>query len=649
MRHALASAGAPARAIADTAVGHFARWMRSNYALASVSPLLRSGGEAAARAIVRQAATGLLDLSWPMLRSGAVSLDLPFLSRPQAFLDEASRLFRQLRRSRIDPVGFERGCRNGLDVFYGTGVERALVLVREPGLSARASRRGRDALAAKADTLALQRRAERDLGILLTRLYEEYVIAAHASPLVSDEDIIDTCLSWLERDERAARSLATRLQSILVDDAEDAEPALADLLELLRKCGLRGATLAGSENSAIDGFTGRRSLLDASEPRERIVLPPRPDITAPHVTKRFDNEAAEADGVARAMHDLLAAGTKPSDIALLTRSHDGAAVYAGLLAQRGVPILPPRDRFGAPHDVLDWLALVAVVSDPLDHAHLLRVLASPLVGLADASLFALCDDPSSVTQLALDVGAEEKHRRADEARQRTALARNVLEGGADHRLPDAPRETIVRFRRQLERWREETKDLDPPRVLAYLAAAAGFAQRWRAAPPHLQSRLFDDQQRLIAAVSDETARCADPLPSLVRKLEDGEIPMRLAGRSEASVACEAIVDCKGERWPHVFVAGLAYERFPRVYVARAMAFTKNYGLLVRENVAPGAAQTAKFAWFYAKFDAKSRYLKEERRALRYALSRGTIGATATGFGKPPRWAADHDLLADLNA
>lgn len=112
---------------------------------------------------------------------------------------------------------------------------------------------------------------------------------------------------------------------------------------------------------------------------------------------------------------------------------------------------------------------------------------------------------------------------------------------------------------------------------------------------------------------------------------------------------DSIVAIKGLRYEHVFVVGVAHERFPRIYTSHAMAFSRTYGLIVRENVARGAAQTAKFAWYYARFGAKSMYLNEEQRALAYGLSRARASASASGFGVPPRWAKDQDLLASLEA
>ena len=78
---------------------------------------------------------------------------------------------------------------------------------------------------------------------------------------------------------------------------------------------------------------------------------------------------------------------------------------------------------------------------------------------------------------------------------------------------------------------------------------------------------------------------------------------------------------KGERFAHVVVAGVAHERFPRIYVSRPMAFSRKYGLIARDNVGDGAPQTAKYAWYYARFEAKRRYLEGERRVLRLQSAR----------------------------
>ncbi len=316
--------------------------------------------------------------------------------------------------------------------------------------------------------------------------------------------------------------------------------------------------------------------------------------------------------------------------------------------RRGLPVDAPLARFETPNDIADWLALAAVVDDPYDHEHMLRVLASPLLGLSDASIYALCEDTTAVTQLALEVGVNDERKRPGKGRQRTALARNMLEGTVDKRLPEATRETVARFRAQLEAWRTRFAGASPAAQIAGLARAGGFMRRWESAPQHRRPRLLDDAQRVLEAFAAAGASGAQRgVSELVRALEDDMALLRPALRTREAIACDTISAAKGERWPHVFVIGLAHERFPRIYVSRAMAFSRTYGLIVRENVAPGASQTAKFAWYYARFEAKQLYLAEERRALRYGLSRGLVSASATGFGKPPRWAKDADLMGGL--
>ncbi len=202
-RRALASFDAPDNIRVDTAPNHLLQLLRSHYALAGVRPDLRNGGPAAAREIVREAAAGLLDLTWPELGDGELDLNIPFLSRPDKFLDEAAALMTQLRGSRVSPEEFERGSVAGLQAFYGDEVEAALAKARDPAVLGRVSKRGREALRAGPDVLQSQKRAERDLGILLARLYREYLTVARSAPLASDEDIVDECLRWLVEDGRS--------------------------------------------------------------------------------------------------------------------------------------------------------------------------------------------------------------------------------------------------------------------------------------------------------------------------------------------------------------------------------------------------------------------------------------------------------------
>lgn len=640
-RASLERSGGNARSIAvDTLAGHLARWMRAEFATSGASPELIVGSDVDSHALARLAGRSILDMTWPGFRERDFSLDLPFFGRPDTFFEEAAGLFRQLRRWSVTPEEFEARCAAGLIEFYGDDVERARVFCADPDVRARASSRGREAIHADVTRLRTQKRAERDLAKVLAFLYRQYRAEARGARVLCSEDVTDEGLLWLQRDGAACARIAQRFTAVIVDDAEDAEPATATLIESLVAHGAIDVSIAFSEAAAVDGIGGRRALVLADA--HRIDLAPRTGGSAATTANRYGDEAAEADAIAREVSDLLGGGVRPDDIMILTRDQGGASVYARLLEQRGVPVTASPSAWQSPSDIADLLALACIVDDPHDHAHLLRVLASPLVGLSDSSLLTLCRDPAGAAQLPLDVGLIETRVAGDRGTIGTTLSDNALYGDADLKLSQHGRSSLAGFRERWSAWRRECANMSPPAALAHLVSAAGFAAAWHAAPAHLRARLADDGRRLIAAAARSRAK---GLSGVVRTLEDGFGCLGPALDSEDAVSVRTIVGAKGFRKPYVFVAGVAHERFPRVYVSRSMAYSKKYGLIVRENVAGGASQTAKFAWYYAKFGAKALFLEEEHRALNYALSRADVSAHASGFGKPPRWAAKNDLLS----
>jgi len=626
------------RVAVDTLAGHLARWMRSESVASGASPDLTIGGDADSDALALDAARPILDMTWTGFRDPEFSLDLPFLARPGAFFEHAASAFRQLRRWLVEPDAFEAGCAAGLGEFYGADVEKARDRCANPSVRSRASYRGRNALAATVAQLRTQRRAERDLASVLGHVYRAYVAGARGRRVLCPVDVIAEGLAWLASDDDARARLAARCAAIIVDDAEDAEPASADLVKILRAAGDIRVAAASCAASAIDGIGGRRALaLDDSTTIDVSATRPAAQVTA----NRCGDEAEEADAIAVAINRLLAEGAMPSDIVVLARDEAAAAVYARSLAQRGVPLTAPPNAWQAPADILDLLALACVVDDPYDHAHLLRVLASPVVGLSDLSLLAVCRDPTDADQLSLDVGLDDTVVGGGRGPATTTLAQNVLYGLADRRLADHARLSLAAFRTSWRTWRAACARMGPAAALAYLIDAAGFDGAWHAAAPHLRRRLRADAARIIAGA----ARTSGGLVEVARALESGAASIAPAERTDDAIACGTIVDAKGRRAPHVFVAGVSHGRFPRVYVSRAIAYSKQWGLIARENVAGGASQTAKFAWYYARYGAKQLFVEEERRALAYAVARADVGAHVSGFGKPPRWAADQDLLA----
>ncbi|HXW50405.1 MAG TPA: 3'-5' exonuclease [Candidatus Acidoferrales bacterium] len=623
---------------------HAARWMRDAYLDADAAPFVDVGGPQATQAIVLMAARGLLDMTWPMFARSDVDLDLPYLSKPDTFLEEASSLFRLLQRSRVNPQEFEEGCARGLGAFYGEQTERAWALLADRSLQQGTSKRAREAMRADARVLSRQRKAERDVGAILVQLYREYLEAARASAWRSTDDLLDACVSWLERDAIARERLAGSIGALLVDDAEDGEPSLGAIIGLLRSARALPVVLAGWDAARIDGLHGRRSALRGLEQAERISLQALA-IAPPSAARRFQDEDQEIGWLRGAIAELIEEGVAPDRIAVLTRDADAGAHYARRLQSLGIPALMPSTRLERPVEMADLFALAIVVEDPLDQAHLMRVLSSGLVGLSDASLRAMCREPGERQQLRLEIGEELNASGAGTRPPPETLARNMFDGSVDASLSDAARAAVRSLRADLERWRRICATMSRTEQFAYLAQSAGFVARWQGADAHERERLSSDLERTIGAIA--TAESAMPelsFADIEELLEDEVVRVAPAKPTVGAVAVETIVGCKGLRFDHVFVSGVAFERFPRIYTSHAMAFSRTYGLIIRENVASRASQTAKFAWYYARFGAKTMYLDEERRALAYGLSRGRSSATATGFGVPPPWARDQDLL-----
>lgn len=632
-------AGADDRVAIATLADHLASWLRGEFAAAGTSPRLRVGGDADSVSLAREAGRTILDMTWPGFRSAEFTLDLPFLARPDVFFEEAAGLFRQLRRRLIEPAAFEAACAAGIAAFYGADVERARALCADENVRANASRRGRDALSATVDRLRVQRRAERDLAALLVFVYHEYTGAARRRTVLCADDVIAEGIAWLRRDRRALARFIAASGGIVIDDAEDSEPALPALLEQLgADAGEIRVAVASCAASAVEGIRGRRAL-SLGPAATAITLAPH-GARAAVMARRFADEDAEADATAEELRGLLARGAAPDEILVLTRDRSAAAIYAHALAERSIPVTAPDDAWQSPADVGDLLALACIVDDPYDHAHLLRVLSSPIVGLSDLSLLRLCRDPSDAGQLSLDVGLDDARVTGARGPASTTLAENVLYGHADQRLSERARAALGRFRDRWSVWRASCATMSAPAALVYLIDAAGFRAAWHGRPAHERARLADDARRLIAAASD----AGDALGDVARAFEAGTIAVEAAPRCHDAIACSTIGGVKGRRAPYVFIVGVAHNRFPRVYVSHALAFTKQWGLIARENVAGGAAQTAKFAWYYAKHGAKRMYMEEERRALAYALSRADVQAYVSGYGTPPRWAADQDLL-----
>jgi ATP-dependent helicase/nuclease subunit A len=99
---------------------------------------------------------------------------------------------------------------------------------------------------------------------------------------------------------------------------------------------------------------------------------------------------AEARALAQRVAELVQAGTAPEDIVVLTRATTDLRTYERALEDRGVPtyMIGGRGYWSHPQ-VIDLLAYLRALANPLDEEALVMLLASPLVGASADELVIL--------------------------------------------------------------------------------------------------------------------------------------------------------------------------------------------------------------------------------------------------------------------
>lgn len=226
-------------------------------------------------------------------------------------------------------------------------------------------------------------------------------------------------LRVLETQPVVADRVRAQYQALLVDEAQDINPVQHRILSALA---IEPTMLVGDAAQCIFGFRGAEPShfleLDGVERSAPLAVNHRTtQLVLNAVDRVFSRQwgetyvpmtaSKEADGtvgvevwelpernsrdVARRIHDLVAEGTKPEDIAVLCRSNQAATDYAASLRDLGVPceVIGGSKKFYIRLEVRDLAnALEALVTPHADNA-LLGVLRSPIVGLSLDSIVLL--------------------------------------------------------------------------------------------------------------------------------------------------------------------------------------------------------------------------------------------------------------------
>lgn len=617
-----------------------------------------------------QAAEGLFSLEWSEFLGDEIDPEITGARAPRRFADAAFRLVRKLRAALIDPQTFLQKCLRGANEFYGHPPN-----FTHPAVITETQPKYRDSLRVSDAEFARQHARELDLIKILFRLYDAHHRELAAKGLATRDDALaESARTLLERPVLRREWLA-RIPFAHVDDAQDLSLAETGFLRALFGDELRGVSLAGDARQATRTFEGGRNgdalhgaatkfnlevdyrsapaiaavARRAVDPQAPVGGGRNPAVALYRGVSVADEAAYVADEVAR----LLAGGVPAQQIAVIGRSLSCANEYIEALLVRDIPLDLGGDvNLWEFSPVEDALAALWALADPFRHDWLLRNLTAPWLRLCDASVAALCSEPSGPQAPLFEFPAEPAERsRSWDRRRELRLARNVLGGDADHDLTLQTHARLTAFRKAHARWEQLDRECDVVTLARLVLDETVFATGDAGARNRFNRSLVE---RLLAELERQaTGRPLATLRDVLLALEtaaDADDLRQIHPLDTAAVSVLSVEAAKGREFDHVFVVDIRAGAFPRYYSPDAFLFTSKYGIVPKENVGDARAQrTAKFTYVLMKIRARESYNAQERRALACAATRARTSLSLSASGRATRGTASPEILEELRA
>jgi ATP-dependent exoDNAse (exonuclease V) beta subunit len=285
--------------------------------------------------------------------------------------------------------------------------------------------------------------ALRLLDTLLAGYGDAYAAAKRRRGAVDFDDLEIEAAALLAGNGDVRRAWSERFELLMIDEFQDTNPRQLGILRALERDNLftvgdefqsiygfrhadvtlfrerRGSLAAsGAALRLADNFRGRRELLEAvnavfsplfgDDFAPLVAGRDTPEDPAPRVEllvtdqRGWDDAAADPAGelpdaprwrqaearlLAQRIADLVADGTTPGDVAVLLRATGDVPVFARALEEHGVPALvSDAGGFWSAQEVIDCLAYLAALANPLDDVALYGVLAGPFAGVGSDAL-----------------------------------------------------------------------------------------------------------------------------------------------------------------------------------------------------------------------------------------------------------------------
>jgi superfamily I DNA/RNA helicase/RecB family exonuclease len=480
------------------------------------------------------------------------------------------------------------------------------------------------------------------VALVYARLQERYA----AKGIADHSDMVAVAMELLERQD-SVREQFRDLKYLMVDEFQDTNRGQAQLISLLLG-GRKNLLVVADDDQAIYKFRGasranikwfrekypghveyrllhnRRStpeiinlahaVIAPAEDREvKEMLPVRPPGEQP-VLFQADTYRAEAAAVAARCHDLVAAGSPPSDIAVLHRNREDMGPIIDALRALDIPYVVSggRDFFRQP-EIKGLMALLQAVNDLDDSQAVLKCTNFPGWKLSVRSRVelsrAIDSTGTSLHELLLDgqlAGLEEN----DLTVARTMAAE--LERLSVLAQTEDVREVVFAA-------------LESSRYLGITTLDRSIEQRQMAANINRFAELLEE----FAAISNELS-LKNFLDYLTLVREAGAEGIAPIADEVEGVQLLTMHGAKGLEWRHVILVALSDWKLPGRDRGSWLSLPEE---LVPETVQPGDA-----------------HLEEERRVFYVALTRAKDTLMLTHAWRYPKSFANEPVtsfLADL--
>ena len=282
--------------------------------------------------------------------------------------------------------------------------------------------------------------------------------------------------------------------------------------------------------ASVEGFRTHTTGSDEAGSFEALDVPPaereeaekdegwRPSLTMALAVPEFKRRLIEAEHVARAIAQLLAAGLQPGEIFVLARKREALRVLAGALKDAGIAHVAPEDQalLDAP-DVRDMLALLDVLASPSHDLSLAHALRSPLFAVSEADLLQLARAAGSVRWL--DVEAIDRRSWWDALQALTE---------------DQASQPLWRARGLLLRWERASRQHSPHDLLDRIVHEGDLPARIAARVPASERRVrLHAIEALLALALDLDGGRYAQLYGFVRSLKTRALKLSLPAEPDA--------------------------------------------------------------------------------------------------------------------